>query len=153
MKNKRQNIKKKIKESKLIPRCIFLVFTFHFLLSHIAFANYLICIENDGSLAIENSVESKFCCNPSIITQNNYGETEIKDDLECKLCNDISIYENCDEQYSHNIKKINTVIYKSPLVESEPFENIETEIKIFDKDPRNIKTPQLDSYRTVLLLI
>lgn len=149
MKNTNQNIK----DTKIIQRYFFVFFILHFLLAHIAFANYLICIENDGGFSIENSVDSQFCCNPSIITQNNYGETEIKDDLECKLCKDISIYENCDEQYSNSIKKLTTIVYNSPLVESEAFGNIETEINFLDKDLQNKKTPQLDSYRTVLLLI
>lgn len=153
MKIARRNIKKKIKDSKLIPGFIFLAFTLHFLLAHIAFANYLICIENDGRLAIENSIESQFCCNSSIFTQNNYGETEIKDDLECKLCNDISIYENCDEQYSHNIKRINQVSFYHPFIEGSPLNNKEPHNNFLDKYTSNLKTSQIDIYKTVLLLI
>lgn len=153
MKKAKQNIIAKIKGSTIINKYVFVVFALHFILAHLMLGNYIICIENGGKFSIKNSFNSKICCNLSLSTQYNVGETELNDDLECEFCSDISIYENCDEQYSRNIKKINTPIHSFTIVSNEQFGNIQKEIKYFNKVPQNFKSPQLDSHKTVLLLI
>ncbi|MBE0551955.1 MAG: hypothetical protein IH619_06215 [Ignavibacterium sp.] len=121
------------------------------MLAHVVFQNYILCFENDGSVVLESVSELDNCCNP-INGMMNYEISERTNDKDCSLCEDVAISENCDEKYSITIKKTQSLIaavlnfnYTTYTVDKKDF---------VSRNKNEINTsPQLDSHKTVLLLI
>lgn len=154
VKNKKTNIIKVFTTSKAIQRYLVVLFMLHFLLAHAAFENYVICIENDGRFSLENTVESESCCKSFVNGQDGNRGIELETGGECQFCTDFSIYENCDEYYSHQVKRFHPFILISPVIN---FETIEirgvTEAPFAINSSPDMLSPQSESNKTVVLLI
>lgn len=148
---KRKNKIKNFAESLTVKSLFLSLFISHFLLAHVVFQNYILCFENDGSVVLESVSELDNCCNPINGLMNNE-ISERTNDKDCSLCEDVAISENCDEKYSTTIKKTQSLIaavlnfnYTTYTVDKKDF---------VSRNKNEINTsPQLDSHKTVLLLI
>ncbi|MEO8398477.1 MAG: hypothetical protein ABI550_01540 [Ignavibacteriaceae bacterium] len=127
------------------------VFIIHLLIVHIIFQNYIICLENDGSVVVESA--SEFCCTSTdIFTNSEY--TENHNDEYCNFCEDISILENCDKEYLLTARKIPPIIFDILFTNNFFYLINEREQNFsFLLQNENKNSIQLDSYKTVLLLI
>lgn len=153
MKKKNLNIIKKIAEQVIVRRVFLQIFIIHLLLVHVVLQSYIVCFESDGRVVLESMADKQYCCNTNITLSSDSKYLEANLNEECKLCEDVAVSENCDEEYSVTVKKyqpINAAILidlnnGNILSEEKKSTLITQEI--------NYKSTQLDSYKTVLLLI
>lgn len=133
-------------------KCLFLTFfTLHILMAHSVFQNYVLCFENDGNVVLESVSEIDNCCNPISGLMNNEISEE-NNERDCSLCEDVAISENCDEKYSISLKKIQSLIGAVLNINYTPYSVDKKDFVSLYKNEID-HTPQLDSYKTVLLLI
>lgn len=116
MKNLKQNIEKKAAWIIYVERVIFIIFFLHIVFGHIAFENFIICIENDGSISYENSFESAACCSKKTIDVSTFFSSKLSNISKCNSCDDIVLVENCDDQYTHHYKKYEQIVFDLQLI-------------------------------------
>lgn len=148
------NSKKTLKyfaESATIKILFLTFFTLHLLMAHIVFQNYILCFENDGSVVLESVSEVDNCCN-SISGLMNNEISEETNDKDCSLCEDVAISENCDEKYSITLNKTQSLITAVLNINYTPYSADKKDFVTINKNEIN-NSPQLDSHKTVLLLI
>lgn len=149
MKIKIKNIIKNLAQSIVFKRFVLVLFILHLVLVHIMLQNYILCFENDGSIVLK-SIEDKInCCDPSFaMTNAEYSESN--KDENCSFCEDVSITDNCYDEYTITVKKAeltSVVILQDSVI---PYTFNKKKFSFINKF-RN--SPQLDSYKTVSLLI
>ncbi|GIK61866.1 MAG: hypothetical protein HND40_06760 [Ignavibacteriota bacterium] len=153
MKRKNLNIFKSIVERVAVRKVFLQIFVIHLLLAHVVLQSYVICFESDGRVVLESMANKQYCCATIISSSNNTNYLEANINEECNLCEDVAITENCDEEYSVTVKKyqpLNSTIlidFNNLNVSSEEKKSTLITQEI------NYKSTQLDSYKTVLLLI
>ena len=152
MKSKRKNIIKNLAEKAAVKNAVLQLFIIHLVLAHVVLQSFIICFENDGGIVLESMADNQFCCANLTLA----GETEYlggKAGEECDLCEDVAVSDNCDEEYSLTVKKHQT-LNASILIDlsSQNILREEKKSTLFTQEI-NYKSNQLDSYKTVLLLI
>ncbi|HRN27323.1 MAG TPA: hypothetical protein PL018_12020 [Ignavibacteriaceae bacterium] len=151
MNKKRKNKIKNFAESLTVKSLFLSLFISHFLISHVVFQNYVLCFENDGSVVLESVSEIDNCCNSNNGLMNNEISEETND-RDCSLCEDVAISENCDEKYSITLNKTQSLITAVLNINYTPYSADKKDFVTINKNEIN-NSPQLDSHKTVLLLI
>lgn len=151
MNKKRKNKIKNFAESLTVKSLFLSLFISHFLISHVVFQNYVLCFENDGSVVLESVSEIDNCCNSNNGLMNNEISEETND-RDCSLCEDVAISENCDEKYSMTLKKTQSLSAAVLNINYTPYSVDKKDFVTINKNEIN-NSPQLDSHKTVLLLI
>lgn len=151
MNKKRKNKIKNFAESLTVKSLFLSLFISHFLISHVVFQNYVLCFENDGSVVLESVSEIDNCCNSNNGLMNNEISEETND-KDCSLCEDVAISENCDEKYSITLNKTQSLITAVLNINYTPYSADKKDFVTINKNEIN-NSPQLDSHKTVLLLI
>ncbi|MBK7105527.1 MAG: hypothetical protein IPH62_09605 [Ignavibacteriae bacterium] len=149
----KQNIIKYCSERIVVRKVFLVLFALYIVLAHPILQSYIICLESDGSVFLESVIDKQYCCGntSSLLGDIEYLETNINE--ECNLCEDIAVSEICDNEYSFAVKKyqpLNTAIiidFKNQIISSKEKKSTLITQRI------NYKSTQLDSYKTVLLLI
>jgi hypothetical protein len=153
MKIKNQNILKSFAERVAVRKIFLQVFIIHLLLAHVILQSYIVCFESDGRVVLESMADKQYCCNTNLMLSGESEYLEANINEECNLCEDVAFSENCDEEYSVTVKKY------QPLNASILIDIISQNITSEEKKSTlitqeiNYKSAQLDSYKTVLLLI
>ncbi len=153
MKIKNQNIFKSFAERIAVRKIFLQVFVIHLLLAHVILQSYIVCFESDGRVLLESMADKQYCCNTNLTLSGESEYLEANINEECNLCDDVAFSENCDEEYSVTVKKY------QPLNASILIDIISQNITSEEKKSTlitqeiNYKSAQLDSYKTVLLLI
>ncbi|AFN73817.1 hypothetical protein MROS_0574 [Melioribacter roseus P3M-2] len=78
--------------------------------------------------------------------------TENNIDEDCGLCKDITVSENCDEKYSITLNKTNSLTTAVLNINYTSYSADKKDFIALNKNDID-RAPQLDSYKTVLLLI
>ena len=154
MKLRKKNITKKFAESVILKRYVLVLFITHLLVVHFVLQNYVVCFENDGSIVLENAAEKEYCCNTKTLSQDNLEMIETNAEEDCSLCRDVSVSENCNEETYLTVSKIKLSTEFVPLSsynDSYSAHNFQTNNFICKNEINT--SPQLDSHKTVLLLI
>lgn len=117
-------------------------------MAHVVLQNYYLCFESDGNIVLENIADKDKCCSQ---TETNIGKDDIENET-CNFCEDVVVSENCDEYYSITKNKIQPIPVSDFCNSNTSY--LADQIKInFTAVNENFRSPQLDSYKTVLLLI
>lgn len=153
MKVKKQNKIKTLAESAAVRRIFLQIFIIHLLLAHVVLQSYIVCFESDGRVVLESMADKQYCCDTNLTLSGESEYLEAKINEECNLCEDVAVSENCDEEYAVTVKKyqpLNTSILIDLI--SQNIISEEKKSTLITKEI-NYKSTQLDSYKTVLLLI
>jgi hypothetical protein len=153
MKVKKQNIIKNFTESTAVKRIFLQIFINHLLLAHVVLQSYVLCFESNGRIVLENAADKQHCCNSTVLLENNFELTETNVDEDCQFCEDISITENCDDEYSITVKKLQPVIQIVLHIFDNSYVINEKLNFLSFAENTDFRSLQLDSYKTVLLLI
>src|SRR5690606_38611696 len=115
--------------------------------------SYIVCFESDGRVVLESIADKQYCCNTNLTLSGESEYLEANINEECNLCDDVAFSENCDEEYSVTVKKYQP-LNASILIDliSQNILSIEKKSTLVTQEI-NYKSTQLDSYKTVLLLI
>lgn len=130
-----------------------MVFSLHLLFGHIAFDNFIICIENDGSISFENTYERAACCSNNTMAEKKYPGDKLLDAGGCDSCNDLELVENCDEQYTQQYKKHDQISSNLQLVSIKILDTEIVENTILNKTNQINLFQQLKLNRSIVLLI
>lgn len=148
---KKKNIFNYFAQSIVLKIYVLALFVTHLVLAHIVFQSYVLCFENDGSVVLESVSDTENCCiSTSALMTVEYTESNIGED--CSFCDDVAISENCDEKYSITLKKTQSLIAVVLNINYTPYTVDKKDFAPLNKNEIN-HSPQLDSYKTVLLLI
>ncbi len=151
MKIKRNNIIKNFAQSIVIKRYVLALFITHLVLAHVILQNYILCFENDGRVVLESVLDLEDCCN-STSTVMTAEIIDCRTDEDCSFCEDVAISENCDEEYLITTKQMQPLIAVVLFSNNAPYPVNKIEFSTVNKNEIKF-SPQLDSYKTVLLLI
>lgn len=138
-------------QSIVFKRFVLVLFLLHLVLAHIMLQNYILCFENDGRIVLESIDDRTDCCNPSFaMASSEYSESNKAEN--CSFCEDVSITDNCDDEYTIIVKKVelNSIVVLLDSVMPYTFNDNKKNFSFINKF-RN--STALDSYKTVLLLI
>jgi len=141
-------------ESNFLRKSLLLVFLIHLVIVDVVFNDYVLCIENNGRIALENFEDQQLCCGSVVSDHANKFALKghfIKNKESCK---DIFLFEQCDENKSlipgRIIPPVVTIIFTFNI------HNEYTDLNKLDVQYILLASSfpdQLDSYTTVCLLI
>lgn len=97
------------------------VFVFHFLILHGVLSGYVLCIGNDGHVAIERSVDETTCLDEAVlsssgVTIEHSGNCCVLDANHCGDCRDISLTSDCQDEPARSPQKLIGTQPIQPLV-------------------------------------
>ena len=154
MKSGNQKILTKINNSSFFGKLFLFLFVFHLLVAHLAFQNYIICIEDKGNVHLESLEEQQFCCgiNPEIYSENSSIEYSLAQEQE--ECKDIILSEYCAEEYPNATVRIIPQIVTSVLfINNDSLVSDSVNLLSINQFQLLNISHQLTSYKTVSLLI
>lgn len=153
MKVKRKNIIMNFAQSIVLKRYVLILFILHLVLAHVVLQNYFLCFEKDGGVVLESFSDKSDCCDSSIPLMNAE-LSEVNSDEDCRFCEDFAVSENCTAEFSLAAKKLKPI---PPILLLFTFTSLLSEDRHKEcstiTNNENEYSHQLDSYKTVLLLI
>lgn len=101
------------------------IFAFHFFLFHGIFSGYVLCIGNDGHVAVERSVDDTTCADDEELFHQNTIEEHSEnccslDSNHCGECRDISFTADCQDEQIRNPQRSVEIQPIQPLIFSAP---------------------------------
>ena len=151
MKKNRKNIFYTLIKSSLFRGFYFSIFMFHLIFAHSFFANYILCVEENGQVNFESILEQQICCSSSIDTEISLTN---KFEKGVDSCKDISISNECDEEKSIVSQKPIQKIFVNSIIVCNNFELMKRNINPLFLVTSNISlSSQLSAYKTISLII